>query len=88
LLLAGEGEALTRKAVELALAGDPAALGLCLCPLASRSPQITSARTSYYILTTMGQRDEPQVSERRSRPFIFNYFHEYFPRADIDDFQL
>jgi len=30
LLLAGEGEALTRKAVELALAGDPAALRLCL----------------------------------------------------------
>jgi hypothetical protein len=27
---AGEGEALTRKAVELALAGDPAALRLCL----------------------------------------------------------
>src|SRR5260370_38218217 len=30
LLLAGEGEALTRKAVELALAGDPAALRLGL----------------------------------------------------------
>jgi hypothetical protein len=30
LLLAGEGEALTRKAVELALASDPAALRLCL----------------------------------------------------------
>ncbi|MBV8935731.1 MAG: hypothetical protein JO095_08005 [Alphaproteobacteria bacterium] len=30
LLLAGEGEALTRKAVELALAGDPAALRLCI----------------------------------------------------------
>jgi hypothetical protein len=30
LLLAGEGEALTRKAVELALAGDPMALRLCL----------------------------------------------------------
>jgi hypothetical protein len=30
LLLAGEGEALTRKAVELALAGDPNALRLCL----------------------------------------------------------
>jgi hypothetical protein len=30
LLLEGEGEALTRKAVELALAGDPAALRLCL----------------------------------------------------------
>jgi hypothetical protein len=30
LLLAGEGEALTRKAVELALAGDPSALRLCL----------------------------------------------------------
>src|ERR1700730_17335594 len=30
LLLAGEGEALTRKAVELALARDPAALRLCL----------------------------------------------------------
>jgi Family of unknown function (DUF5681) len=30
LLLAGEGEALTRKAIELALAGDPAALRLCL----------------------------------------------------------
>jgi hypothetical protein len=30
LLLAGEGEALTRKAVELALAGDPTALRLCL----------------------------------------------------------
>src|SRR5712671_4610983 len=30
LLLAGEGEALTRKAVELALSGDPAALRLCL----------------------------------------------------------
>jgi len=30
LLLAGEGEALTRKAVELALAGDPVALRLCL----------------------------------------------------------
>jgi hypothetical protein len=29
LLLAGEGEVLTRKAVELALAGDPAALRLC-----------------------------------------------------------
>jgi len=29
-LLAGEGEALTRKAVELALAGDLAALRLCL----------------------------------------------------------
>src|SRR5580700_6729291 len=29
LLLAGEGEALTRKAVELALAGDPAALRGC-----------------------------------------------------------
>jgi hypothetical protein len=29
-LLAGEGEALTRKAVELALAGDPTALRLCL----------------------------------------------------------
>jgi hypothetical protein len=28
-LLAGAGEALTRKAVELALAGDPAALRLC-----------------------------------------------------------
>jgi Family of unknown function (DUF5681) len=30
LLLDGEAEALTRKAVELALAGDPAALRLCL----------------------------------------------------------
>ena len=30
LLLAGEGEALTRKAVELALGGDPMALRLCL----------------------------------------------------------
>src|SRR6266851_6705585 len=30
LLLAGEGEALTRKAVELALAGNPTALRLCL----------------------------------------------------------
>jgi hypothetical protein len=30
LLLAGEGEALTRKAIEPALAGDPAALRLCL----------------------------------------------------------
>src|SRR5258708_34087285 len=30
LLLAGEGEALTRKAVELALAGDPPALRLSL----------------------------------------------------------
>jgi hypothetical protein len=29
-LLAGEGEALTRKPVEVALAGDPAALRLCL----------------------------------------------------------
>ena len=29
-MLAGEGEALTRKAVELALAGDPNALRLCL----------------------------------------------------------
>ena len=29
-MLAGEGEALTRKAVELALAGDAAALRLCL----------------------------------------------------------
>ena len=29
-LLAGEAEALTRKAVELALGGDPAALRLCL----------------------------------------------------------
>ena len=30
VLLEGESEALTRKAVELALAGDPAALRLCL----------------------------------------------------------
>ena len=30
LLLQGEAEALTRKAVELALGGDPAALRLCL----------------------------------------------------------
>ena len=30
LLLAGEGEALTRRAVEMALAGDPTALRLCL----------------------------------------------------------
>jgi hypothetical protein len=30
LLLAGEAEALTRKAVELALTGDPTALRLCL----------------------------------------------------------
>jgi hypothetical protein len=30
LLLAGEGEAMTRKAVEPALAGDTAALRLCL----------------------------------------------------------
>jgi hypothetical protein len=30
LLLDGEAEALTRKAVEMALAGDPAALRLCL----------------------------------------------------------
>ena len=30
LLLAGEGEALTRKAVELAMAGDPVALRLCI----------------------------------------------------------
>jgi len=30
LLLAGEGEALTRKAVELALAGDPTAMRLCI----------------------------------------------------------
>ena len=30
LLLAGEGEALTRKAIEMALAGDAAALRLCL----------------------------------------------------------
>ncbi len=29
-LLAGEAETLTRKAVELALVGDPTALGLCL----------------------------------------------------------
>jgi hypothetical protein len=30
LLLAGEGEALTRNAVELALDGDPAVMRLCL----------------------------------------------------------
>src|SRR5262245_12919809 len=30
MLLAGEAEALTRKAVELALTGDPTALRLCL----------------------------------------------------------
>jgi Family of unknown function (DUF5681) len=30
LLLAGEGEALTRRAIELALDGDPAAMRLCL----------------------------------------------------------
>jgi len=30
LLLAGDGEALTRKPVEMALAGDPTALRLCL----------------------------------------------------------
>ena len=30
LLLDGEATALTRKAVELALAGDPTVLGLCL----------------------------------------------------------
>jgi hypothetical protein len=30
LLLAGDGEALTRKAVEMALAGDPTALRVCL----------------------------------------------------------
>jgi Family of unknown function (DUF5681) len=30
VLLAGEAEALTRKAVELALAGDPTALRLCI----------------------------------------------------------
>src|SRR6516165_11069046 len=30
VLLEGESEALTRKAVELALAGDPAALRLCI----------------------------------------------------------
>jgi hypothetical protein len=29
-LLAGESEALTRKAVEMALAGDPAAMRLCM----------------------------------------------------------
>jgi hypothetical protein len=29
-LLAGESEALTRKAVELALAGDPTAIRLCI----------------------------------------------------------
>jgi uncharacterized protein DUF5681 len=34
LLLAGGGEALTRKAVGLALTGDPTALRQCLCPLA------------------------------------------------------
>jgi hypothetical protein len=30
LLLAGEGEALTRKAIELALDGDPVGMRLCL----------------------------------------------------------
>ncbi len=29
-MLAGEGETLTRKAIDLALAGDPAAMRLCL----------------------------------------------------------
>ena len=51
LLLDGEAEALTRKAVELALAGDPAALRLCLDriigvrrgrPVALTLPQIAS----------------------------------------------
>src|SRR5271169_6717135 len=32
-LLAGESEALTRKAVEMALAGDPAAMRLCMEPV-------------------------------------------------------
>src|SRR3979490_191990 len=55
LLLAGEGEALTRKAVELALAGDPAALRLCLERIggpdreraaALRIPPIPTARSA------------------------------------------
>jgi hypothetical protein len=45
LLLDGEAEALTRKAVELALGGDPSALRLCLdrviAPRRERSIQVT-----------------------------------------------
>jgi hypothetical protein len=46
-LLAGEGEALTRKAVKLALAGDPAALRLCLPPRARRRSPAHAPHTTY-----------------------------------------
>ena len=41
-LLAGESEALTRKAVELALAGDPTAMRLCIERLLPPSRERTS----------------------------------------------
>jgi hypothetical protein len=46
-LLAGEGEALTRKAVKLALASDPAALRLCLPPRARRRSPAHAPHTTY-----------------------------------------
>ena len=42
-MLAGEGEALTRRAVELALAGDPAAYG---CAWNASSGRIENARSN------------------------------------------
>ena len=62
MLLDGEAEALTRKAVELALAGDPAALRLCLdrtvAPRRERSvelalPPIHSADDILALLETL-----------------------------------
>jgi hypothetical protein len=48
-LLAGESEALTRKAVELALAGDPTAMRLCierlLPPRRERTVKFTCRRS-------------------------------------------
>jgi hypothetical protein len=50
LLLAGEGEALTRKAVEMALAGDPTAMRLCLerivGPYRERAVEFTCRRSA------------------------------------------
>jgi hypothetical protein len=74
-LLAGESEALTRKAVEMALAGDPTAMRLCmervLPPCRERTvrfslPPIEAARTGESAVTAALARGEitPGEAER------------------------
>jgi hypothetical protein len=56
-LLAGEAEALTRTAIELALAGDPTAMRLCLQPILPHAANAPSS--SPCCRSRAPPRDEP-----------------------------